>query len=355
MSAALTARDAGPSRTVTITWPDYEPAAEHLGGALRDAGLDMRLAPKRGARSPDELRRVMAGSAGAIVSTDPFAADVLADLPQLRVIARVGVGTDSIDLAAATELGIVVTVTPGANEVTVAEHTVALMLAVLRRIPEQDAAVRRGEWNRTGVHLSRSLHGSTVGLVGYGRIGRLVARLLRGFGVTILATDPSVGDGDGDGAGDDVTLVDLAELLEASDVVSLHAPLQPSTAGLIGQAELARMRPGAVLINTARGGMVDEEALVAALRDGRLGGAGLDVFADEPPHGSPLLELPSVVATAHIGGLSERSTTDMTRRATESVIDVLAGRRPRDVANPVVLEALRLARPMTPPKAEPHA
>jgi phosphoglycerate dehydrogenase-like enzyme len=318
---------------VTITWPDYRVEAGTLGGALRGAGLEPRLAPKLGARTPAELTRLLVGAVGAIVSTDPFDAAVLRDSPDLRVIARVGVGTDSIDLAAATERGVVVTVTPGANEATVAEHTIALMLALSRRICEQDAAARRGEWNRTGPHLPGSLHGSTVGLVGYGRIGRLVAERLRGFDVRILATDPSAGEAD-----PDVELVALPDLLAASDVVSLHAPLEPSTAGLIGVEEIRAMRTGAMLVNTARGGMVDERALLDALLDGHLGGAALDVFAEEPPAGNGLLGLPNVVATAHVAGLSERSIDEMTHRATASVVDVVAGRRPADVANPAVFD-----------------
>ena len=325
-------RGAGP-RAVTITWPDYRVDAATLGGALRDAGLEPRLAPKLGARTPAELKGLLVGSVGAIVSTDPFDADVLGGSPDLRVVARVGVGTDSIDLAAATERGVVVTVTPGANEATVAEHTIALMLSLVRRICEQDAAARRGEWNRTGPHLPGSLRGSTVGLVGLGRIGRQVAKRLRGFDVRILATDPSVRSAD-----PGVELVALPALLAASDVVSLHAPLGPATAGLIGRDEIRAMRPGAMLVNTARGGMIEEPALLEALQDGHLGGAALDVFADEPPAGNGLLGLPNVVATAHVAGLSERSVDEMTHRATASVVDVVAGRRPADVANPAAFD-----------------
>jgi len=324
------------SPAVTITWPDYPAEAATLGGALRDAGLEPRLAPKLGARTPAELKGLLNGAVGAIVSTDPFDADVLAGAPDLRVIARVGVGTDSIDLAAATRRGVVVTITPGANETTVAEHTIALMLALVRRICEQDGAIRRGEWNRTGPHLPGSLHGRTVGLVGYGRIGRLVAKRLRGFDVRILATDPTVRTAD-----PGVELVDLTALLAESDVVSLHAPLEPATAGLIGREEIRAMRSGAMLVNTARGGMVDEPALLDALRSAHLGGAALDVFADEPPAGNELLGLPNVVATAHVAGLSERSVDEMTRRATASVLDVVAGRRPADVANPTVFDHRR--------------
>jgi len=282
-----------------------------------------------------ELRRELArGAAGAIVSTDPFDADVLERCPELRVIARVGVGVDSIDLDAATARGVAVTITPGANEVTVADHAVALMLSALRRICMHDAAVRRGEWNRTGEHTAWLLTGKTVGLVGYGRTGRLVAERLRGFGVRLLVSDPAAAARD-----DEVELVELADLLAAADVVSLHVPLAPGTRGLIGAEQLALMRSHTVLVNTSRGGVVDELALAEALRTGRLRAAALDVFADEPPVGSPLLELPNVTLTPHVSGLSTDSIAEMTRRATASVIDVLAGRAPADLANPAVLRA----------------
>jgi phosphoglycerate dehydrogenase-like enzyme len=318
---------------VLVTWPDYAADAPGVGAALREAGLSVRLAPKLGNRSPDELRELARGVVGAIVSTDPFDADVLERCPDLRVIARVGVGVDSIDLGAATACGVAVTVTPGANEATVADHAVALILAAVRRICMHDAAVRRGEWNRTGPHTAWLLTGKTVGLVGYGRTGRLVAERLRGFGVRLLASDPVAPAGDG------VEGVALSELLAAADIVSLHVPLVPGTRDLIGAEQLALMPPHAVLVNTSRGGVVDEEALADALRGGRLRAAALDVFADEPPVGSPLLSLPNVTLTPHVSGLSEDSITEMTRRATASVVDVLAGRAPADLANPAVLRA----------------
>jgi phosphoglycerate dehydrogenase-like enzyme len=318
---------------VLVTWPHYDPHDPELGGALGRDGLSVRLAPKLGARSEEELLGLVGEADAAIVSTDPFAAGVLARCEKLRVIARVGVGTDSIDLAAATSLGIAVTVTPGANEVAVADHTIALMLGVLRRVAEQDAAIRAGAWRRTGDATPWQLTETTVGLVGYGRIGRLVADRLRGFSVRVLYHDPY------DGA----ESVPLDTLLAQADVVSLHAPLGPDTAQLIGARELALMGPDTILVNTARGGMVDEPALVDALVAGDLRGAGLDVFAQEPPRAPQLLGLPNVVLTAHVGGISERSVVEMTRRATRSVLDVLSGRRPRDLANPAVLGHARLA------------
>ena len=319
-----------------ITWPDYDETAAHLGLTLNDAGLRCRLAPKRGERTQADMLELVGRAAAAIVSTDPFDSAVLASAPELRVIARVGVGVDSIDLDAATAHGVAVTVTPGANESTVADHTVALMLAVIRRVCEHDASVRSGGWDRTGRHTPWLLSGARVGLIGYGRIGQLVARRLIGFDVRLLATELATID---DPA---VEQVELDELLSSCDVISLHVPLTPATRGVIGERELALVRPGAVLINTARGGIVDDRALTAALRDGQLRGAGLDVFALEPPGSSELLTMPNVVLSPHNAGLSVRSVDDMLRRATASVVDVLSGRAPADLANPAVVERLGL-------------
>jgi phosphoglycerate dehydrogenase-like enzyme len=325
--------DIGPSSSpvVLITWPDYDLQASDLGGALRRAGLAVRMEPKLGHRSPAELKVLAEGAAGAIVSTDPFDAEVLSATHALQVIARVGVGVDSIDLDAATAHGVMVTTTPGANEDTVADHTVALMLAALRRITEHDAGVRRGEWNRTGRHTPQALHGATVGLVGYGQIGRRVAERLRGFRVRLLVADPRPVD---DAS---VEVVDLERLLMSSDVVSLHAPLTPQTRRIVGRRELSLMPRHAVLVNTARGGLIDEDALLEALRVGRIAGAALDVFQQEPPR-SPLVTLPNVVVSPHIAGLSRASVMEMTRRATASVVDVLSGRIPSNVANPEVVD-----------------
>lgn len=318
-----------------VTWPDFDVEHERIGRALTDAGLTLRLAPKHGARSAAELRELVTDCVGAIVSTDPFDADVLAASPALRVIARVGVGVDSVDLDAATANGVAVTITPGANEVTVADHAVAMMLGVLRRLVEHDGGVRRGEWNRTGAHTPSALSGATVGLVGYGRTGRLVAERLRGFDVRLLVCDPVATAADG--GEDGVEHVALDALLAAADVVSLHLPLLPGTRHLIGARELGLMRPGAIVVNTSRGGVIDEAALLEALERGALAGAALDVFEHEPPHASRLLELGNVLLSPHIAGLSERSVHEMTCRATASVLDVLAGRVPAHLANPAVL------------------
>src|ERR687894_152670 len=176
---------------VLVTWAGYQEQDPGTGGRLLAAGLRLRLEPKTGARDVREVARLAAGAVAAIVSTDPFDAAVFAAAPRLRVVARVGVGTDSIDLEAATAAGVVVTVTPGANQETAADHTIALILAALRRVTEHDAAVRRGEWPRGGDLTPWDLNGATVGLVGYGAIGRAVGRRLAGFSVRLLIADPA--------------------------------------------------------------------------------------------------------------------------------------------------------------------
>ncbi|MEA2359388.1 MAG: hypothetical protein QOI62_2648 [Solirubrobacteraceae bacterium] len=329
----MTAREPAPARgAVLVTWMGFEPHGARTGERLGAAGLDVRLAPKLGARSTDEIAALLDGAVAAIVSTDPFDRSVFAAAPGLRVVARVGVGTDSIDLQAATDAGVVVTTTPGANRETTADHAVAMILGAVRRIVEHDASVRRGEWSRGGRLTPWDLHGSTVGIVGCGEIGRAVARRLTGFGVDLVVCDPAPS------GVDDVVPVELDELLDRADVVSLHLPLVEETRGIIGAAELARLGPDAILVNTSRGGLVDERALAAALARGDIRAAALDVFADEPAVPPDFAELPNVILTPHIGGLSVRSIAAMTEMATEHVLGVLAGRPPAGaVANPAVL------------------
>jgi len=323
-----------PRDCVLVTWMDYDVDGPETGAQLRDAGFEVRLAPKHGARSPAELAELLTDVVGAIVSTDPFDRSVFEAAPRLRVVARVGVGTDSIDVDAATAAGVVVTTTPGANQETTADHALAMILAAVRRLVEHDAHVRRDEWRRGGEMTPWELYDTTVGIIGFGSIGQAVARRLAGFGTRILLADPAL-DADIDGA----HVVDLDELLAQADIVSLHAPLLESTRGMIGPRELARLRPSAILVNTSRGGLIDEGALVEALAGGRLRAAALDVFADEPRVSPALRELPNVVLTPHIAGLSDRSISRMTQQATRSVIDVLVGTpAPQVVVNPTALE-----------------
>lgn len=325
-------RSDGQSDVVLVTWLNYDQEAPHAGGPLKDRGYRFRVAPRRAERTAAQVAALCEDAVAAIVSTDPFDESVLEAAPKLRVIARVGVGHDSIDLTAATAAGVVVTVTPGGNERIVAEHTLALMMAAVRRILPNDAAIRRGRWDRAGGLTPWELSGKVVGLVGYGAIGRHVAALLSGFAVELIVCDPAHSGANGQ------RNVSLDELLDRADVISLHTPLDASTRGLIGKRELDLMGPGAILVNTARGPVVDEASLVEALRTGRLRAAALDVFETEPPRRAELLALPNVVLSPHIAGLNADSIDAMTQQATACVVAVLEGRRPPGVVNPAVFE-----------------
>ena len=311
---------------VVVTYPAFDEHDLRTGGRLRSAGLGIRHEPRLGERTPENVLAFMADATAGIVSTDPFDQQVLAGCPNLRVLARVGVGVDTIDLDAATRAGVAVTTTPGINTNTVADHTLALILACIRRVVENDASVRRGEWDRGGRLIGTELTGSTVGIVGLGAIGRAVAARLAGFGTRILGHDVSDVQAPG------VKRVGLDELLDRSDVVTGHVPLAPETRGLIGTRELGLMRPDAILVNVARGGIVDEPALLDALQGGRLAGAALDVFEREPP-GRDLFELRQVVLSPHIGGVSVVSQQAALEMAVASVLAVLGGDRPTGLVN----------------------
>lgn len=323
-------RDTAGSR-VLVTAPGFDADGEEIGLRLRQCGLELHHAGPRGNRSPEEVAELAQDAVAAIVSSDPFTDLVFDAAPQLRVIARLGVGVDSIDLAAATRAGVLVTTTPGLNDETCADHALALLLAALRRVVEHDASVRRGEWDRGGALTPWDLHGKRVGVVGHGRIGRSVVRRLRGFDTDIKVFDPVAPPAP------PLACATLDELLGWADVVTLHAPLTPATRGLIGAPQLAAMRPGAVLVNTSRGALVDEPALLEALAAGRLRAAALDVFADEPPSDPRLRRLPNVVLSPHVGGLSREAIDAMARQCVQQVLDVLDGQVPQGVVNPDVL------------------
>lgn len=318
--------------TIFVSWPGYAADDAETGAKLVAAGYALRLEPKLGARTDDELIALMDGAVGAIVSTDPFTAKAISSNPSLRVIARIGVGTDSIDHTAAREGRVAITITPGMNTVPVADQTLAMILALVRKVVPQDANVKGGRWERVGPLTPGELAGKTVGLIGAGAIGAAVAARLRGFDVHLLYVDAAVPELAGA-----ERVAERGDLLERSDIVSLHAPLLPGTRNMIDEAAIGRMKHGAILINTSRGGLVDQDALVAALRSGRLGGAGLDVFAEEPPGAAALEGVPNLVCSAHMGGLSHESLRRMTASATESVLAVLRGEKPATVVNPEVL------------------
>jgi glyoxylate reductase len=247
--------------------------------------------------------------------TDPVDAELLEAAPRLRAISNYAVGVDNVDLEAAAARGIPVGNTPDVLTDTTADLAVALMLGISRHLVEGDAYVRRGEWRtwETGLLLGHDLHGSTVGIVGFGRIGQAVGRRLEGFGCEVLHTSRSGG-------------VPLEELLERSDFVTLHSPLTPETRGLIGDEALARMKPTAYLVNTARGPIVDSEALGRALQAGRIAGAALDVTDPEPlPGDHPLLRAPNLLVLPHLGSATEATRARMADMAVDNLLAGLAG------------------------------
>jgi D-3-phosphoglycerate dehydrogenase len=253
---------------------------------------------------------------------------------RLAVIGRAGVGVDNIDLAAATEAGIAVVNAPTGNTIAAAEHTLALLFALARHIPTADASVRRGEWKRslfTGVEL----RGKTLGIVGLGKVGMAIADRARGMEMDVLGHDPFVTEEAAVQHG--VRLLPLRDLLEMADAVTVHVPLTRSTRNLIGTSQIALMKPGAFLVNVARGGVIDEAALAAALTEGRLGGAAVDVFTEEPPTDSPLLSAPNTILTPHLGASTAEAQTRVAVEVAEQVRDVLAGRPARYAVNAPLL------------------
>jgi len=274
--------------------------------------------------------------------TDYFtvSAEVVAELRRCRVVCQYGVGLDGIDVDAATAAGILVTHTPAYCVDELADHALALLLAVARKVTLYNSSVREGAWDYNVGPPMRSLRGRTLGLVGFGRAARALAQRVVPLGLRPLAHDPLV-DPETIAAGG-AEPATLARVLAESDIVSLHAPMTPETRGLLGAAELAAMRPGAIVVNTARGGLVDEQALAAALREGRLAGAGLDVFGTEPPApDNPLLALENVVVTPHAAFLSVESLIRVQREAAEEVARVLTGDRPLYGVNLAVLESAK--------------
>jgi D-3-phosphoglycerate dehydrogenase len=269
----------------------------------------------------------LAVAVGAIARADAVVDEALFDrVPRLRVVARTGVGVDLVDLEAAKARGITVVVTPGSGTRAVAEGVLALALHLVKRLGPLTDLVREGRWaERSRVEVG-DLDGATIGIVGYGRIGRRVGELAAAFGMRVLAHDPF------SPPPAEVNRPDLGALAAASDVLTLHAPLTAQTHRLVDEAFLARVRPGTVLVNCGRGGLLDLDAALAALQSGRLAGVGLDVFDPEPPAHHPLFDHPNVVLTPHLMGLTRRATAATFADAAQGVLDVLAGRRPAAVA-----------------------
>lgn len=271
-----------------------------------------------------EVAELLAGIDGYIAGLDGIDAHALKNADRLRVIARYGVGVDNVDLEAAREKGIVVTNTPGANSISVAELALGLILALARQIPEAVEAVHQGKWPR---FAGLSLEGKSIGILGLGAIGRQLARRLAGFDCRIVAHDPFVDAAVASDLHAELTTRD--DVLRQADFLSLHLPLLPETRGLVNDTFLGKMKPGSYLINTARGELIDEAALLKALQTGHLKGAGLDAFAIEPPNPkNPLLTLPQVVATPHLGAQTDGATSNMGWLAMRDCLAVLRNEEP---------------------------
>src|SRR5215831_10413957 len=298
---------------------------------LRQTGWDV-LSP-----SAAELPNVIGDADGLVIrSATKVTAELLEKAKSLRVIGRAGVGVDNVDVEAATRRGVLVMNTPGGNAISVAEHTLALMLSLARSVPQANASTQSGKWEKSAFS-GTELRGKTLGLVGLGRVGMEVAKRAYALGMRILAHDPYVSPAAAREV--EVELLPLDGLLKRADVVSLHTSLSPATENLINAAAIAQMKKGAWIINCARGELIEEIALAEALKSGHLAGAGLDTFAQEPPKGSPLIGLPNVIATPHIAGSTREAQEEVGTAIAQQVKDYLSDGMIRNAVNMPSLSA----------------
>lgn len=322
---------------VVISDCDHENIAVEQA-LFREAGVEVRL-PQ--ARTEEEVIREAAEADGLIAQYAPLTGRVFQALPRLRVVAKYGVGYDTVDVATATACGIVVANVPDYCVEEVSDHAIALLLSLWRGVTLYDRAVREGTWNAEMKKPMLRLADRVLGIVGVGRIGARVAEKARGLGMSVIGFDPYL-----PAWPTGLDSVGFEELLGRADAVSLNLPLNAETRHLMGEAALRRMRPTAILVNTARGGVVDTAALVRALREGWIAGASLDVHEVEPlPADSPLYTLPNAIITPHAAWYSAESVPELKRRAVENVLAALRGERPRTPVNPEVFagEKLRAA------------
>ena len=285
-------------------------------------------------RPVNELITELGPIDGIVVRTAKIGADVIGSLPELKVIGKHGVGYDNIDVDAATRHGVAVVFTPGANSISVAEHALALMLNLANKVSLAHLEISEGRLGQQKRYMGNELNGKTLGLIGLGRIGGHLAKCCRlAFAMRVLAYDPYVKESD------EAELCSLEEVLREADFLSVHVPLTPETKDIVAARELAMMKPTAFMINTSWGGVVNEEDLYQALRNGQLAGAGLDVFVEEPPRATnPQVQLENVIATPHVGGVTEEAMERMATTVAEEVLAAPAGRIPRNLVNPQVLE-----------------
>jgi D-3-phosphoglycerate dehydrogenase len=314
--------------TTDYTWPSVEPERKVLAAA----GVELVVAPASDEATLSRLARDVDAILFCFAKVTPA---VLRAAKKCVVASRYGIGVDNIDRATCNELGIVVTNVPDYCMDEVTDHVMAMLLGFNRDLLRLDAAVKGGGWGKTPLPAhSRRLSRTTLGIVGLGRIGRALVPKAAAFGMAIIACDPYVKP---EAAPAGVRMTTLEELLSSSDFVTVHSPLTPETRGLIGRPQLRMMKPTAFLVNAARGPLVDEDALVEALQEGRIGGAGLDVLGTEPPApASPLLGMPNVILTPHTAFYSQESLIELETRTAQEVVRVLSGKKPENWINPEV-------------------
>lgn len=314
-----------------------EPIEEEARGLLEKAGLAIVQSPDP---KPETVKPLMAGAEAVVLRTGiRMDADLIEAGARLGAISRTGAGFDNVDVAAATRRGVIVTSSIGANTHTVAEHTLALVLAAAKALPALDRETRAGNWKSRHSYLPRDLRGSVLGAIGFGRIGQEVAKACADvLGMTVIAHDAYLPEPAKKAHSAWVSFCGLEELLAKADVVTIHVPLTADTRGLLDARRIAGMKRGAIVVNTSRGGIIDEKALADALAEGGLGGAGIDVFDTEPPAAdNPLLSAPRAILTPHAAALTRECTVRMAVLAAERVIAQLSGKVPDNVANPEVL------------------
>jgi phosphoglycerate dehydrogenase-like enzyme len=318
---------------------------EDIKDYLTSKGIEVISNPYSGALTEDQLIELIKDADGTLASNEPYTAKVFDALPRLKIVSRVGVGYDAVDVKAATERGVIITTAPVPELAkSMAEHTFALLLAFCKKVPQTNAALREGDW-RTGVWGKQivDIYGLTFGLLGVGRIGSEVAKRAKSFDMKLIYHDVVRREDLEKSLG--MEYVSFDRLLAESDVLSLHSPLTPQTRGIINEAAFAKMKPSAILVNTARGAVVDEPALARALEQGRIAGACVDAFSVEPlapPHPFYKLEdrLPNLLITPHLG-YGPRTGRAMIYQAANQVIDALNGRVPQNMLNPEVIPRRR--------------
>jgi len=305
---------------------------------LQQAGCEIVLSPDS---KPETVLPLMKDANGIILRTGiKMTRELMSEAHDLRVISRTGAGVDNVDVPAATELGILVACVPGANALTVAEHALTLIMALMKQIFVLDREVRRDNYGIRYKNLPQNMTGKTLGLIGMGRIGSELARIChQSFAMRVLAYDPYLPVEIQEKYKGRVEFCDMERVFRESDVISLHIPLSPETRNLVSARELGWMRLGAFIVNTSRGGVLDEKALVQVLKESKIAGAGLDVQAQEPPEkDNPLKELDNVILTPHTGGLTREMTVRLAVEAAKSALEVLNGKKPAEgIVNPEVL------------------